>query len=378
MPSAEIIAIGTELLLGSILDTNSQYLAKELNRAGIDLFRWTIVGDNPQRIKQTILEAYSRTDIIITTGGLGPTIDDPTREAAALAWGVSLEFHPKLWLQIVDRFDKYGRYPTENNRRQAYIPKGAQPIENPVGTAPAFYLERDRKTLICLPGVPAEMKYLFQKSVMPMLISNYEIQQTILSIIVHTAGIGESQIDSKIGDLETQENPTIGLSAHPGQVDIRITAKALSAEEAKRLIEPILEILKSRLGNAIFGFDDVTIEEIIKNIFKSHAIQPVLLITERSKEIESLIQGQNLFEQIIKSSQDLPQIENEIQMIYNDYHQPVIGIDLFAENDKNTLIIYLYDGKNIKKDFRHFASHPSLTAQWACNSVLDFIRINLV
>ena len=173
MPSAEIIAIGTELLLGSILDTNSQYLAKELNRAGIDLFRWTIVGDNPQRIKQTILEAYSRTDIIITTGGLGPTIDDPTREAAALAWGVSLEFHPKLWLQIVDRFDKYGRYPTENNRRQAYIPKGAQPIENPVGTAPAFYLERDRKTLICLPGVPAEMKYLFQKSVMPMLIGNY-------------------------------------------------------------------------------------------------------------------------------------------------------------------------------------------------------------
>jgi len=101
-----------------------------------------------------------------------------------------------------------------------------------------------------------------------MLIGNYEIQQTILSIIVHTAGIGESQIDSKIGDLETQENPTIGLSAHPGQVDIRITAKALSAEEAKRLIEPILEILKSRLGNAIFGFDDVTIEEIIKNIFK--------------------------------------------------------------------------------------------------------------
>src|SRR5512135_2170348 len=138
MPAAEIIAIGTELLLGEIQDTNTRYLARLLRDYGVDLYRTTIVGDNVDRIAHAIRESLSRCQIIITTGGLGPTVDDPTRQAVAMAAGTELEFQPQLWDQIQDRFERFGRNPTENNRRQAYIPRGAIAMENPVGTAPAF------------------------------------------------------------------------------------------------------------------------------------------------------------------------------------------------------------------------------------------------
>ena len=144
MPSAEILTIGTELLLGETIDTNSNFLARSLRDAGIDLFRLTTVGDNTKRIAQAIQESLERCDIVLTTGGLGPTIDDPTRDAVALALGVKPEFHPELWDQIKSRFQKLGRIPTENNRRQAYIPEGAVAIENPVGTAPIFIIDKWR------------------------------------------------------------------------------------------------------------------------------------------------------------------------------------------------------------------------------------------
>lgn len=140
MPSAEIITIGTELLLGEIVDTNARFLARCLRDAGIDLYRTTTVGDNINRIAQAIQQSMERCEIIITTGGLGPTVDDPTRDAVALALGVDSVFHPELWDQIGKRFQRLGRLPTKNNRRQAYIPKGAQWLENPVGTAPIFFV----------------------------------------------------------------------------------------------------------------------------------------------------------------------------------------------------------------------------------------------
>ncbi len=144
MPTAEIITIGTELLLGEIVDTNSQFLARQLRDVGIDLFRITTVGDNVGRIAKAIQQALKRCDIVLTTGGLGPTVDDPTRDAVAQALGVPTEYHPELWSQIRDRFKRFGRIPTENNRRQAYIPQGAIPIENPVGTAPTAVQTRPR------------------------------------------------------------------------------------------------------------------------------------------------------------------------------------------------------------------------------------------
>src|SRR3990172_3341014 len=160
MPSAEIISIGTELLLGEIIDTNARFLARSLRDIGVDLYRKTTIGDNIQRIATAIQESLERAEIIITTGGLGPTVDDPTRDAVALAVGRPTEYHPELWEQIQARFLRYNRQPTANNKRQAYIPQGAIPVENPVGTAPSFIVEIDAKSIISLPGVPREMEFL--------------------------------------------------------------------------------------------------------------------------------------------------------------------------------------------------------------------------
>ena len=234
MPSAEIIAIGTELLLGEIQDTNTRYLALRLRDANIDLFRATMVGDNAVRISRVIAEAFNRSDIVITTGGLGPTVDDPTRLAVAMAIGVETEFRPELWDQIQNRFNGLIGSATENNKRQAYIPQGSIAVENPVGTAPAFIVESGSKVIISLPGVPREMEYLIENRVIPYLKEHFQILGTIKASVLHAAGVGESQVDEWIGDLETLINPTVGLLAHPGQVDIRVTAKAGSQEEADR------------------------------------------------------------------------------------------------------------------------------------------------
>ena len=202
MPSAEILTIGTEILLGEIIDTNARYLARQLRDAGIDLYRKTTVGDNARRIAQAIQQAMERCEIILTTGGLGPTVDDPTREAVALALGVSTEFRPELWEQIQSRFQRFGRQPTENNKRQAYVPQGALAVENPVGTAPAFIMETNAHAIISLPGVPREMEYLMENAVLPYLRQRYELTGIIKARVLHTAGVGESQIDELIGDLE--------------------------------------------------------------------------------------------------------------------------------------------------------------------------------
>ena len=148
MPSAEIITIGTEILLGEIVDTNTRYIARNLRDLGVDLYRTVTIGDNAERIAETIREAMQRTEIIITTGGLGPTIDDPTRDAVALATGVKTEFRPELWEQIVKRISLYGKKPSENQKRQAYVPEGAIALENPVGTAPCFILEYNAPFLV--------------------------------------------------------------------------------------------------------------------------------------------------------------------------------------------------------------------------------------
>ena len=260
MPSAEIITIGTEILLGEILDTNAQYIARALRDLGIDLYRKTTVGDNQKRIAQVLQQAMERCDIIITTGGLGPTVDDPTREAVALAAGLEVEFRPELWEQIQARFRRFGRNPTENNKRQAYIPKGSRAIENPVGTAPAFVVEAGGAAIIALPGVPREMEHLMENFVLPYLREQFDLDSIIKSRILHTSGVGESQIDDLIGDLETLENPTVALAAHSGRVDVRITAKAGSEVEADEKIQWVEQVIRQRLGKWIYGSDQDTLE----------------------------------------------------------------------------------------------------------------------
>ncbi len=260
MPSAEIITIGTEILLGEIVDTNTRHIALALRDLGLDLFRTVTIGDNVERIAAAIRESLQRTEVIITTGGLGPTVDDPTREAVARAAGVETEYREDLWEQVVETISRYGRKPAENQRRQAVIPKGAIPVRNPVGTAPAFIVEVGRSAIISLPGVPNEMEHILHESVIPYLQKRYDLHDVIKVRVLHCAGLGEGTIDEKIGDLETLANPTVGLAAHTGVVDVRIAAKAGSEQEADSLIAAIEGDIRQRLGNAVFGADDDRLE----------------------------------------------------------------------------------------------------------------------
>jgi nicotinamide-nucleotide amidase len=263
MPSVEIIAIGTEILLGEIVDTNTRYIARTLRGLGVDMYRTNTIGDNASRIAEAIQASMARADIVITTGGLGPTVDDPTRQAVAEAFGVELEYREELWQQVVERMSQYGRPPGgENQRRQAHVPKGAIAIENPVGTAPCFIMETERNVVISLPGVPREMEYLLHEAVIPYLQKRYDLSQVIKVRLLHVAGTGESTIDEKIGDLELLANPTVGLAAHSGVVDVRIAAKAKTEQEADQLIADVEAQVRQRLETTIFGADDETLEGI--------------------------------------------------------------------------------------------------------------------
>lgn len=386
MPAAEIITIGTEILLGEILDTNARYIARQLRDVGIDLYRKTTVGDNAQRIAQAIQQAMERSEIIITTGGLGPTVDDPTREAVALAIGEQTEFRPELWDQIQTRFKRFNRQPTENNRRQAFVPAGALAIENPVGTAPAFIVEDDRHAIIALPGVPREMEYLLENAILPYLRRRYALTGIIKARILHTSGAGESQIDDLIGDLETNINPTIGLAAHSGQVDIRITAKADSEPRADSLIAEIEAEVRQRLGNWIYGADHDTLEEIA-----------LCNISQRGWNlavIESGLDG-NLIRRLSTAASKLPaDISNTFRggemvidrpdleafpSIVTAYRQArqvevCLGVVIYPGPEKQDVCVVLITPEGEQLYTRPFGGPPEYAPRWALNHSLDLLR----
>jgi nicotinamide-nucleotide amidase len=260
---AEIVTTGTELLLGQINDTNATYLARQLRDLGIDVFFRTTVGDNEGRIAGALELALGRADLIITTGGLGPTVDDVTREAVARATHRALILHPELLAQIESFFARVGAKMAENNRRQAYLPEGCIPIENPVGTAPGFIVEDKEGTIITLPGVPSEMRYLMEHTVAPYLQGRLGQRAVLVTRILRTAAVGESTIDRAIADLETSTNPTVGLSAHPGQTDVRIVAKAPTEAEAEALVADFEARIRERLGAAIYAAGDTTLEAVV-------------------------------------------------------------------------------------------------------------------
>jgi competence/damage-inducible protein CinA-like protein len=263
MPSAEIITIGTELLLGEIVDTNSQYLARQLRDAGIDIYWTTTVGDNLVRIAEAVRQGLRRSDIVVCTGGLGPTIDDMTREAIAGASGVDLEYREELWKQIQERFARFGRKASENNQRQAFVPAGAVVLDNPVGSAPAFLVQSADGVVLSLPGVPGEMKRIWEDSALPYLMETYGQSHVIRSRVLHSAGVGESLIDEKIADLEALANPTVGLAAHAGSVDIRLTAKAETEKSAQSMLDDLEAQVRERLGDWVYGKDAETLTETI-------------------------------------------------------------------------------------------------------------------
>ena len=251
--SAEIITTGTEILLGEIVDTNAAWIAQQLRDYGINLYYKTTVGDNEGRLREVLETAIARSDIIIVTGGLGPTADDITRDAIAKAVGQPLILHPPSLEAIRARFVQLGAVMTPNNERQAYMPAGATVIDNPVGTAPAFRVEKGRATIIALPGVPREMKHLMTTAVLPYLHERNGAAGVIRRRVLRTVGIGESAIDNELEDLMAGSNPTVGLAAHFGQVDVRITASAPTIAEADALLDPLEAAVRARVGRHIYS-----------------------------------------------------------------------------------------------------------------------------
>jgi nicotinamide-nucleotide amidase len=378
MPSAEIITIGTELLLGEIVDTNAQFLARNLRDAGIDLFRTTTVGDNVERIAQAIQQSLERCNLVITTGGLGPTIDDPTREAVALAVGVKSEFQPELWEQIKSRFKKLGRVPTENNKRQAYIPQGAKAIENPVGTAPIFILEYDSHIIVSLPGVPSEMKYLMEHRIIPFLRQHFDLHEVIKTRVLHTVGVGESQIDDLISDLEKLSNPTVGLAAHSGQVDVRITVKAESEKASAILIAPIENTLRDRLGDCIYGVDQESLEEVALQSIASHlwtltVVEAGLggyLIRRLASTKGTFLSGQVLAD---------PLPSDELMNLVDSYRQSqnaevALGVAVHPTTEMYNVDLVLITPLEKQQYNRRYGGPPEYAPFWVLNQSLDLIR----
>lgn len=275
--NAEIIAIGTELLLGELIDSNSAHIARVLRGIGINVYMMTTIGDNRDRIAMAIRNGLTRAHIVITTGGLGPTVDDMTRDAVADATDRSLIYHQDLFDQIATRFAGFRVRMTENNRQQAFLPDGALLIDNPVGTAPSFIVESDKGTVISLPGVPREMKFLLSEQVVPYLSKQYQLG-TIIARVLRTAGIGESSLDDMLGtDLLNRNNPTIGLAAHSGQVDVRITAKHDTEEAALNLIAETEMDVRSRIGKYIYGTGDEELADAFMKLLMNQNTQVSLV-----------------------------------------------------------------------------------------------------
>ncbi len=375
MPSAEIIAIGTELLLGEISDTNTAFIAKALNHIGIDIYRTSIVGDNQARITNQIKQSIKRAEIVITTGGLGPTVDDPTRQAVADVYGKKLVFHEHLWEQIQSRFRGFNRIPTDNNKKQAFIPQNAIPIENPVGTAPAFYISEKSKTIISLPGVPAEMEYLLNNEIIHLLIKTYNLKSTTISRIIHTAGIGESSIDNLISDLEKLKNPSVGITAKPGQVDIRITAKACNQFQARKLIDPIEKKILKIIGGNVFGFDQDTLQSAVSCLVEKEKINIILYHRTKRTNLVSRIKDWGIFKEFKQLPCDSKEkIETDYLLCHNSGN-PVMAIFLkeYSDSKLGFRLKIVYDHIVNEKELC-FGGHNVLFSTWVENNLLNSVR----
>ena len=371
MTSAEIITIGTEILLGEIVDTNTRYLARNLRGLGVDLYRTITIGDNEDRIASAIRESMQRADIVITTGGLGPTIDDPTRKAVAKAAGVEIEFREDLWQQVVATIARYGRTPSENQKRQAYVPKGALGIENPVGTAPCFIVETERNAVISLPGVPNEMEHVLHESIIPYLQKRFNLNEVIKVRILHCAGLGEGMIDEKISDLEMLSNPTVGLAAHTGVVDVRIAAKAKSEGEANILIAEIESQVRERLGNVVFGVDEDRLDEVTLS-----------LIAKRGWTLTAIESGlDGLLARKIPHTASLPNLTTDslmqaLRAARADSHTDVaLGVSVYPEREALAAEMAMITPHGEKTHRITYGGPPRSLPYWAVNLALNWLRM---
>lgn len=274
MANVEIAAIGTELLLGQLVDTNTAFVAQGLAEMGIDVHATHAVGDNRARVAALVRGALDRADALITTGGLGPTIDDLTKEAVCDALGLGVELYEPALRQMEELFSAAGRAMRPNNRKQAELPDGSRPLSNPNGTAPGFIaFSREGRCVICMPGVPREMKPMFVEQVVPFLRERFSTGEGIYTRVLHTIALGESEIDHRIADLfSSGENPKIAVLAHDFRADVKIMAKASSAAAAEAMIAPLQGEIERRLQGHVFGTDSDTLASAIHALLQRRGL----------------------------------------------------------------------------------------------------------
>ena len=259
--SAEILTIGTEILLGDLVDTNSAYLGGRLAALRVSLYRHSTVGDNAERITAALREATSRADLVITTGGLGPTSDDLTNQCLGEAAGREMVEYPEARRHVDEMFRRFGREPTPSNYKQALFPEGSKLIPNPVGTAMGAMLELDGALVATFPGVPGEMRQMFEDTLEPLIKERSE--GAIVSRTLWFTGMGESALAEQVQDLLDASDPTVAPLAGQGKVRLRITTRANTPEEAEKKINPVADEILSRLGDYYFGEDDETLESAL-------------------------------------------------------------------------------------------------------------------
>lgn len=269
---AEIFSCGTELLLGDVLNTNAQYIAKRLSEFGIFVYRQVVIGDNKDRLMDAFFDGFRYADMIFVTGGLGPTKDDLTKETASEYFQKDMYISNNSLDSIHNYFDKQNKEMPENNKKQAFFPEDSIILKNDIGTAPGCIMKRLGKTIVLLPGPPKEMELMFDNYVIPYL---EKLQECVLySKTLRLIGIGESEVAQKIDDIiESQGNPTIASYCKLGEVTLRITANAKTKWEAIKLVEPMENTVRERLGEYIYGTDDDTIEKIIGDFLISHGLK---------------------------------------------------------------------------------------------------------
>ena len=371
MTSAEIITIGTEILLGEIVDTNTRYIARTLRSLGVDLYRTITIGDNVDRIASAIHNSMERANIVITTGGLGPTVDDPTREAVAKALGVETEFREDLWQQVVETIGRYGRKPSENQKRQAYVPKGALGLRNPVGTAPCFIVETEKNAVISLPGVPQEMEHILHESVIPYLQKRFRLDEVIKVRVLHCAGLGEGMIDEKIADLETLSNPTVGLAAHTGVVDVRITAKAKSESEANEMIDKVEAQVRERLGTVVFGVDEDRLEEVVLDMLAKRG----LTLTAIESGLDGLL-TRKVPHTASKPDLDPAALMDALRAARTDSKADIaLGVSVYMEERAAEMAMITPKGEKTHRIT--YGGPPKSLPRWSMNLALNWLRTTL-
>ena len=270
--TAEIIAVGTELLLGNIANTNAQTLSQALSALGINVYYHTVVGDNPQRLAAALSVARSRADIILTTGGLGPTYDDMTKETICAVFGKQLEFHDDI-ARLIRRFYENSLHVPmpDNNLRQAQLPVGCTVFHNHVGTAPGCAFQADGTHVLMLPGPPHELETMLRREAIPYLRSLS--QEVIVSHDIMTFGIGESSVDALLRQkMQRMENPSLATYAKPSEVRLRATAKAATQEEAEAMLAPVIADVRAALGDLVYGVDVSSLEEVCFRLLKERGL----------------------------------------------------------------------------------------------------------